>query len=370
MAFEDVMTLIRTGIIGGGLVTQVEHLPNLLRLRSEFQVMALADPSLKTRSHVAGTWGIKTVATLEELWQEKLDAVVIGTPDPLHSPIAIAALERGLHVFCEKPLCYSTEDADEIILARDRANRVVQVGYTKRFDPAYEILKNRVADLGLKLRYVSVEVNNLSFRPSTGHHRPPEGGETPEPMMERTVSLQATQIARTTIKPPANAQAKGFTDLFLSTIIHDVNLVHGLLDAMELATGEVIGAAWLAGGAGGHAVVRIKPSDALWSITHIEMPQCSDHLERISLVFDDRIFELQIPASYIDHQPTKLIERRSSGREAEAILRQTSNREVFVEELKAWRRAMVEGEAVRNTAEAARRDLELLTRLGREVKFR
>ena len=100
-----------------------------------FAVAGLVDPSAKVCAHISSAIGIATFATADELLALPLDAVVIATPDPITPMLAIAALDRGLHVFCEKPLCYSLDDADRVIAARDRAGRVMQVGYMKRFDP-------------------------------------------------------------------------------------------------------------------------------------------------------------------------------------------------------------------------------------------
>jgi predicted dehydrogenase len=136
---------------------------------------------------------------------------------------------------------------------------------------------------------------------------------------------------------------------------------------MGLKTGDVIGAAWFANSAGGHASVRLKAGDAVWSMAHVAVPKLADYLERISLWFDDRILELEFPAPYLNHQPTLLIEKRSDGQQARTIQRRPSYAEAFVEELKGWWRAITEGEPVRNTLEAARRDLALLAALGRKA---
>jgi hypothetical protein len=136
---------------------------------------------------------------------------------------------------------------------------------------------------------------------------------------------------------------------------------------MGLRTGDVISAAWFAKSAGGHASVRLTAGDAVWSMAHVAVPKLADYLERISLWFDDRIFELQFPAPYLNHQPTLLIEKRSDGQQAQMIHHRPSYAEGFVEELKGWWHAMTKGEPVRNTLEAARRDLALLAALGRKA---
>ena len=50
---------------------------------------------------------------LDQLLAQPLDAVVIASPDALHREQMLAAFAKGLHVFCEKPLCYGADDIDE-----------------------------------------------------------------------------------------------------------------------------------------------------------------------------------------------------------------------------------------------------------------
>ena len=69
-----------------------------------------------------------------------MDAILIAAPDQYHAEITLAALAKGIHVFCEKPLCFSVPEAGEIAAAQEKAGKVVQVGYMKRFDPNYELL--------------------------------------------------------------------------------------------------------------------------------------------------------------------------------------------------------------------------------------
>src|SRR6516165_5966948 len=133
------MSRIKVGVIGAGTISQVEHVPNLVRLTEKFEVAGIADPSKISRDFVRRTYGVRGFATVDELLGERLDAVVIGSPDALHHEQLLSALERGLHVFCEKPLCYSPADIDDVIRARDKAGKVVQVGYTKRYDPNYQL---------------------------------------------------------------------------------------------------------------------------------------------------------------------------------------------------------------------------------------
>jgi predicted dehydrogenase len=360
-------TILDVGIIGGGLVAQVEHLPNLLDLPARFNVVGVADPSAKVRAHLGLRFGVAGFATAEELLEKKLDAVVIATPDAYHAELAIAALDRGLHVFCEKPLAYSPEDIDRIAAARDRAGKVVQVGTMKRFDPAWRLLADKVEGLGERLRLVSVAVNDPDFWPYVDHRDYLAGDDVDAALIRESAAMRDEQVAHALGRKPDGRQLRGFAGPFAAAMIHDVNLVHGLLDRMGVSTGEVTGADIFADGVGAQGTVRLAPCDAVWTVFHLTVPKLADYVERVTLYFDDRIFELTFPSPYLNHQPTTLIEKRSEGHHAEMVFHRPSYKEAFVEELKGWWSAIVEGAPVVNTVEHARRDMALIGAFARKA---
>jgi predicted dehydrogenase len=358
------MRTIDVGIIGGGLIAQVEHLPNILGLPNLFRCRGIAEPSAKVRQHIEKRFGVKTFATAEALLAEPLEAVVIAAPDSYHADLSVAALARGLHIFCEKPLCYHLEDADRVIAARDRAERVFQVGYMKRYDPSWRLLRQMIDGQGERLRLVSVEVNDPDSWPFVAHRDFVNGDDVSKDLVDEGRTRRAEQVGKVVGRPLAPAEVKGIAGPYFSSMVHDVNLVHGLLDVMEISTGEIAGAVVFAGGTGGQGTIRLS-GDRLWTVFHLAVPKLADYLERVSLFFDDRIYVLEFPAPYLNHQPTVLYEKRSSDLHAETILHRASYAEAFVEELRDWWKAIVEGAKVSNTVEQARRDLVLLGKLAR-----
>lgn len=100
---------MRVGIIGLGLAGRV-HLEGW-RATNDVDVVAISDPSASARA-----WATDAGLTAFEdpfamLARETLDAVSICTPPAAHGPLTLAALERGLHVLCEKPLATNPADA-------------------------------------------------------------------------------------------------------------------------------------------------------------------------------------------------------------------------------------------------------------------
>ena len=83
----------------------------------------------------------------EMLEKQPLDAVVIATPSRLHGPMVRAALEKGIHVFCEKPFCLDPAEAEELAALAESKGLVNQVGYHNRYVGAFRKMKE-IVDVG------------------------------------------------------------------------------------------------------------------------------------------------------------------------------------------------------------------------------
>jgi predicted dehydrogenase len=354
------MSRLKIGVIGAGMIAQIEHIPNLLSLKDKFDLVAVSDPSPAARTFVGKTFGVAAVARPEDLYDRPLDAVLIASPDPLHRGQTLAALARGLHVFCEKPLCYSPAEIDEIIAARDAADKRVQVGYMKRFDPHYEAALAALPGTAKTLRYVSVEVNDPDAWPFVRHHAYSRAADVPQPLIEEARRLQREQVARAVPVPLDETEFRGFTAAYCSALVHDVNAVHGLLDSLGVADGAIVGAEIFAGGDGAHGAVELLGGQAMWNMVHLAVPALADYRETISLYFDDAILSLVFPSPYLNHHPTRLIVRRSDGHVLSTVETNAGYEEAYVAELAGFWAAIVNGAPVRNPPEHARRDQALL----------
>src|SRR5262249_20940939 len=193
---RDPRLTVRVGVVGGGLVAQAEHLPYLSSLRDRFSIAALAEPSRTVGDALASRYAIQGVhADYRSLLDAGgLDAVVVCSPHGTHAEVVLAALDAGLHVFVEKPMCITLADADAIVAARDRAGKVVQVGTMKRYDPAVEALLDALPDSAAGLCYVSVVVNDPEFDPFFEPGEIVRGADVPREVVDATRREEAEQV--------------------------------------------------------------------------------------------------------------------------------------------------------------------------------
>ena len=127
---------LRIGVIGCGLIAQVMHLPYLHELSERYSIEAICDLSPTVLAAVGERYAVPTrVTRWQELLETPLDAVLIATPGS-HALPAIAAARKGLHVFVEKPMCFSPAEGRAMIAAAREAGVTLMVGNMKRYDPA------------------------------------------------------------------------------------------------------------------------------------------------------------------------------------------------------------------------------------------
>jgi predicted dehydrogenase len=362
--FVRVLVRLRVGVVGGGLIAQAMHLPYLRLLSDRFETVALADPSARVRAGVARRFGISTTypGHGELLQRTDLDAVLICAPAAAHAETALAALDAGVHVFVEKPMCLTVAAADDIVKAAREAGRVVQVGYMNRFDPAYERMHDELPESAEGLRYVSVVVNDPEFEPYFGEDedliRP---DDIPPDALERLKADESDQVqAAVGTGDPDSVRA--FSDGFLGSLVHQVNLVHGLLDRMgERAPATVIGGDWWAGGRALTGSVRLS-GGARWDSAWVQLVTLHEYEERVILFFEDSIRSLLFPSPWLKQSPTvyRLSRAADGGRSTRSF---EAYRESFQRQLIHFHDCVVNGAECRTPPEQARADIEVLTRM-------
>lgn len=146
---EDLSAPLRVGVIGLGYAGTT-HLEAFRAIRG-VEVVALAGKETDRLAALAGAHGI--AHTFED-WEDlvaldTLDIVSVATPNALHDVISIAALQRGRHVFCEKPLAVTAAGARAMVAAARDADRVLEVAFNHRRRADVQWVGRYVREVGI-----------------------------------------------------------------------------------------------------------------------------------------------------------------------------------------------------------------------------
>jgi predicted dehydrogenase len=348
-------------VIGAGLISQAMHLPHLALLRDRFELAVVADPSRSVRERVGDRFGIPIrVGTAgEAIAQPGLDAVVVATPNATHAQTVLAALDGGLHVFVEKPLAITLEHVDAIIAAQRASNLVVQVAYNNRFDRSYEKLVAELPDSTAGLRYISVLMHDPEFDPYFGAEDLTRGADVPPALIEQTLAEEAAQVKQA-VGCDDDAAVRAFSGGFLGSLVHQVNMVHGMLERMrEPLPGTVIGGDAWAGGEALTGSVRLA-NGGRWDNAWIQLTRLHEYEETITLYFEDSVRSLEIPSPWLRQAPSAYTLARA-GAGGRDVRRFESYEEAYQLELVHFHRCMLGAEECRTPPSQARIDHVVLT---------
>ncbi len=148
---------INIGIIGTGFGGKI-HLPGFQKIKGA-RVLAIAGRDLKKTKELAKKYKVPLAF---KNWRElvrhpEIDAVSIATPPYLHAPMALEAIKRGKHVFCEKPLAMSVEEAQKMLRAARRARIRHAIDFEFRETPHFKFFKELLLQKRIgKLRYINI----------------------------------------------------------------------------------------------------------------------------------------------------------------------------------------------------------------------
>jgi predicted dehydrogenase len=153
------MRKLGVGVLGVGEMGR-RHAENLRRLVPNAQLVAVADVDAERARRTASELEIEnSYGSLQDMLECKgLNAVVIATPDKFHAAAVKAAAAAGKDVLCEKPLALNLADAHELLAAVSKAGVRLQVGFMRRYDPAYSAAMNRIeaGEIGVPVIFKSI----------------------------------------------------------------------------------------------------------------------------------------------------------------------------------------------------------------------
>lgn len=313
-----------------------------------------------------------------------LDAVLVAAPLAMRAAIAIDALEAGLHVFVEQPLGITLADVDRIVELRDTRKLVVQVGYDRRFDLAYEQMCANLPDDIDDLLYIEVCTDE---RDSSALLQPVSaagdclagsscedgwlwddfgqdgwrwGGSCEDGWRQEGWRQEGEQVSAA-VGSRTRRETVMFSEVYLGRLARNVNLVHGLLARMnETPPCGVDYSAWWEGPS---AIASLRLSTgARWGLRWIESTKPCGLCEQVSLFFADEVHTIAFPHAS-SAGSAAIYERHAGGAERRQVRSAPLLGRRCEQELLHFRDCVTKGTRCLVPPEQARIDIALLTRM-------
>jgi predicted dehydrogenase len=220
---------LRIGIVGGGMISQIAHLPFYLAdRRCELWSVAESRPSLQR--HLREAIGIERVVDEPaELYADPaISAVIIVAPRPATAALALAALQAGKDVLVEKPMAHTVQQAAQLVDAARRKNLLLGVAFMKRYDPGVQAAKREFERLVLDQTLGPLLFARFyDFARDYAHSPPPH--KRPE---ESRVRRFETWPTAPDWLPSSRSDDYAW---FMNAASHDINLLHFFLpDGLRL----------------------------------------------------------------------------------------------------------------------------------------
>jgi myo-inositol 2-dehydrogenase/D-chiro-inositol 1-dehydrogenase len=136
-------TPLSFGLIGAGWIGSF-HAETLASRLPGARLTAVADPVPRAAERLPAPRAYRD--PLDLIADRSIDAVAICSPAATHADLVVAAAQAGKHVFCEKPMALSLDDADRAIDAARAAGVALQVGFNRRFAPDFEDMHARIVE--------------------------------------------------------------------------------------------------------------------------------------------------------------------------------------------------------------------------------
>ncbi|MCX7048141.1 MAG: Gfo/Idh/MocA family oxidoreductase [Candidatus Sumerlaeota bacterium] len=156
--------LIGIGLVGLGRAGWGMHVPIVEKRLDKFRYAAACDVEQDRLERMAGRFGCKTYRNIEDLIADPdVELVDVTSRSPDHAPHAILALRAGKHVLVEKPLSVTYQDAKKIKAAADRSKGKLFVNHNRRFEPAFNHIREIMAS-GILGKVYEIKLRRLGYQ--------------------------------------------------------------------------------------------------------------------------------------------------------------------------------------------------------------
>lgn len=135
---------LRIAVIGAGSIARSVHLPTLLAL-PDASIVGIFSRTRERAQATAHRFGVDRIYdSLADVTRDDVDCALVLSPKDTHADISIQLMEQGVDVFCEKPMATRLADALRVLDVSRRTNRVLMIGFNRRYAPCYVLAKERV----------------------------------------------------------------------------------------------------------------------------------------------------------------------------------------------------------------------------------
>jgi predicted dehydrogenase len=354
---------IKVGIVGCGEVAQIMHWPSLYQLVDQFEVTALCDVSPLILEKLGKLWNVRTLTTnhRELVTRNDVDAILVANPNAFHAEVTLDAIAAGKHVLVEKPMCVTRREADQIVGAQKNGNVVVQVGYMRRYAPAFlegcqevktikEIKFARVRDfLGL---------NSLIVNPTSRVVRDeqlPDSVKNDSKLRDETLMDEALGGNPSPVLRRAYATMLGLSS-------HDLSAMRELLGMPN----KVLFAAQRGGGLYLAATFDYGPYICQFETGIDGIPRFDAHLE---VYGNEKVVRIQYDTPYVRNLPIRLFITEDNGRGGVTnVVSHPVWGDPFVAEWKTFYENVTENKAPKTGPADFAQDLELFAEMARLMR--
>ncbi len=288
----------------------------------------------------------------------ELDGLIVLTSGS-HGEVALAALERGLPVLCEKPLAVTRAEADRlaVIEGADHDGERLMLGYMKLFDPAVEEAVRVARDPGQPmgaLRTVEVTVLHPTSESQLAHAHllpPPDDIDAGALVLPRQASAELEAEA---LGPAAQELGRLYSGILLGSVVHELAVVRAVagnpvaIDRVDVWPDG----AWPPS----VAIAGRLADDARLSIGWHFLPDYPAYREDVRFHFERGSVELSFPSPYRLREPTGLVVSTGGGETSRRVLLD-SIEEAFERELLAFASMITDGTRARSGIADGRADI-------------
>lgn len=293
------MSRVRIGVVGCGAIAQIQHLPHLKELRDRFDLVGVCDVSRRLAEFIGDLYGVPHRFTdYREMLNANVDAVLLCFADP-KTEVAVAALRAGKHVFIEKPMCFSVQEADRILDAAQASGKTLMVGYMKQHDPGYQYALAQVRQIP-DIRFIQVNHlhpnNTLHLKEFTLYRF----DDVPQEAIEHTSQLREAAV-REAIGEVSDEIRRVFF-LLSGSMIHDISSLRGMFGPpARVVSAEV----WRDGGC--VTTVFAYDGDKRCVATWTDLPELWDFRETLEVYGGAQRVIIRFPTGFARGTPSPVI---------------------------------------------------------------